>query len=303
MDAYIWGELAALGASVCFTFGPTFFTLAGRELGGITVNRMRLLLGTLYLVLFHWLYYGTPFPPGPKEALGYLLLSGAVGMGLGDAFMLSAFVCLGPRMTLLILNLSPVLATVAAWVLFQEHLSLEQLMAIGLVLGGVSWVVLERGEANEEGERPLRYPIRGIIYAVIAAVVGTIGTLLAKQGLRLGLPPISGSMVRLFGGMLVTWVWTTLSGQFWATWRAFLSRPRAFLFTALGVLIGPVLGMTLMLVAMNLVPLGIATTLASLAPVLILPIGRWIFKERISGQAIVGTLLATAGVIWLLGGR
>ena len=63
-----------------------------------------------------------------------------------------------------------------------------------------------------------------------------------------------------------------------------------------GTVVGPFIGMTLSLAAVQLAPVGIASTLMSLSPVLLLPLGHWIFKERITQRAIVGTVVAMVGV-------
>lgn len=52
------GEIAALSTSLCFAFGSTLFTLAGREIGAQRVNRARLLLAALLIALVHWLTFG-----------------------------------------------------------------------------------------------------------------------------------------------------------------------------------------------------------------------------------------------------
>ncbi len=300
MSTTLLGELAALAASFCFTFGPTLFTIAGRQVGSLVTNRMRLLLGTVYLFVFHWLRYGTPYPHLALAPLLYMLASGAVGLALSDMFLFESFVLIGPRMALLILSLSPALATALAWFILGERLNLPQLAAIAVVLGGVSWVVLERGEADAFGQRTHRHNSRGLLYAFIAAGVGAIGTLLAKAGMNYGIDAVSAATVRISAGMLVLWTWTLLSHSLTLTADALRAHPKALGIIAVGVLIGPVIGVSLALYALKTVPVGIATTLSSLSPILLLPIGHWIFKERITPRAILGTILATAGVIWLL---
>jgi drug/metabolite transporter (DMT)-like permease len=42
--------------------------------------------------------------------------------------------------------------------------------------------------------------------------------------------------------------------------------------------------------------LGVLATLMALPPVIVLPISYFVFKEKIGWQAIVGTILAIAGV-------
>ncbi len=300
MNTTLLGEFAALAASVCFTFGPTLFTIAGRQVGSLVTNRMRLLLGTVYLFIFHWLRYGTPYPHLATAPLLYMLASGAIGLALSDVFLFEAFVLIGPRLALLILNLSPALATALAWFLLGEHLTPTQLAAIGVVLGGISWVVLERGEADEQGRRAQRHNVRGVLYAVIAASVGAVGTLFAKVGMSYGIDAISAATVRISAGMLVLWTWTLLSRGLVPTADALRAHPKALGIIAIAVLIGPVVGVSLALYALKTVPVGIATTLSSLSPILLLPIGHWVFKERITHRAILGTIVATAGVIWLL---
>lgn len=300
MTSFLLGELAALSSSLCFTFGPTLFTIAGRQLGSLTTNRMRLLLGVAYFLVIHWIIFGTPYPHMATRPLIYMLLSGVVGLALSDVFLFEAFLLVGPRIALLIINLAPVLATAMAWVLLDERLSLPQLAAIAVVLSGVSWVVLERGAADEEGKRERHYAPRGLLYALIAAVVGAFGVLFAKMGMNANINPISGATVRLSGGMAVLWLWTILAGDLMPTLQKVRANPKALRMVAIAVLVGPVIGVSLSLYALKTIPVGIATTLASLPPVLLLPVSHWVFHERITPRAIIGTVIATAGVVWLL---
>jgi drug/metabolite transporter (DMT)-like permease len=70
----------------------------------------------------------------------------------------------------------------------------------------------------------------------------------------------------------------------------------------LGTLAGPVCGVYLSLVAIEHVPLGVATTLMGLVPVLILPVSRMLHKERISTRAVLGAIMAVAGLALLTAG-
>ncbi len=300
MSPTLLGELAALMASVCFTFGPTLFTLAGREIGSVKANRMRLLLGALYFGILHMLLYGRLFPRASWAPIVYMLLSGVIGLALSDTMLFEAFVRVGPRIALLILNLTPALAAATAWVVLDERLTLSQTAAIAVVLAGVSWVVLERETPDEDGQTSALHDRAGLLFAFAAALVSTASVILAKLGLRAGLSPISGATLRMFGGMLTLWTWTLLTKAAAPTLRTMRCHPKALGIIAAAVLIGPVLGMSLSMFALKAIPVGIATTLASLPPILLLPVGRWFFKEHITPRAVLGTVIATAGVIWLL---
>ncbi|NPA06124.1 MAG: DMT family transporter [Chloroflexi bacterium] len=296
----LWGELAALAAAVCFSLGPTFFTLAGRRVGAHVTLRWRLLLASLLLAGIHTLVYGRPWPHVTAYQAGLLFAAGFFALALADSLLFPAFVRLGPRLAMLILNLQPVLATALAWVTLKERLALWQLAAIALVLAGVSVVVLEQGN----GTRTLQGHVdwTGVGMAVGSALLGAVGVLLAKHGMQGQVPALSANLLRMLGGMVPIWLWAALRRQLRATWAAVRQDRRALQYLLAGVLVGPVLGMSLSLFALRTIPVGIATTLTALPPVLLLPIGRWVFHEHISPRAAIATLAATGGVIWLLVG-
>ena len=66
-----------------------------------------------------------------------------------------------------------------------------------------------------------------------------------------------------------------------------------------GAAAGPTIAVTLTLFAIQNAEVGVASTLTSLTPIILLPAGYFAFKERFGWQAIVGTLLAITGVALL----
>lgn len=63
-----------------------------------------------------------------------------------------------------------------------------------------------------------------------------------------------------------------------------------------GAVLGPFLGVWLSLVAVKYAYVGIASTLMSLPPIILIPVSHWVFKEKITFGAILGTVIAVAGV-------
>ena len=62
-----------------------------------------------------------------------------------------------------------------------------------------------------------------------------------------------------------------------------------------GSLTGPFIGVWLSLISVQKAPLGIASTLMSLMPIILLPVGYFLFDERIGMRAIGGTVVAFVG--------
>ncbi len=298
------GELAALGTSLCFAFGSTFFTLAGRQLGSILTNRVRLLLALLLVMLLHTLIYGQPFPvSASSERWIWLSLSGVVGFVLGDAFLFQAFIMIGPRLSMLMMALAPVLGAVIAWVFLHETLVLQEIIGITVTLAGILVVIAERrggGDGagkTESGNR--RHYIIGLLCGFGGALGQAGGLILSKLGLVGDFPALSGTLIRLLAAVVIVWLLALVNRQVMNTYHTMRERPRAFLLLAGGTVLGPVLGVWLSLVAVQNTNIGVASTLSSLTPIFLIPVSYFMFKERVTKQAIVGTIIAFAGMVLL----
>jgi len=302
MTSYL-GELAALTTAFCWSFTSIFFTLAGRQAGSVVVNRVRLVLAVIFLMLTHQLWLGAALPLNAEPYRWFWLgLSGVVGLVLGDAFLFQAYVWIGPRLSMLMMSLVPVISTALAWTFLTETLGLSQLIGITLTVGGIAWVVLERtGHRKKQNHTPdnPNY-LRGILFGLGAATGQASGLILAKQGLGGDFPALSGNLIRMLTATAVMWSITLVSGQAGATLRRITHRNQTLLLVTGGAITGPFLGVWLSLVAIQLTEVGIASTLMALTPVLLLPVGYFFFKEQISWRAVLGTIVAIAGVATLL---
>ncbi len=292
MSNYL-GELAALGTSVCFAIGSSLFSLAGRDLGSLVVNRIRLVMATLLLLIAHWFLLGNLWPAELSvEGGSWLALSGVVGLVIGDAFLFQAFVLVGPRLPMLMMSLAPVLAAFQAWLMFNEVLTLLQITGILITLAGIGWVIMN---GNGLQNRPAHYS-RGVLFGLFGAIGQASGLVLAKNGLPEGFSAISGNLVRMLAAALVLWGLTLLQGQFKATLVVLRGNWKGLGLSMLASIFGPVAGVSLALYSIQHAPIGVASTLMALPPVLLLPVGYFVFRERFGWGAVAGTLLAMVGV-------
>ncbi len=295
----IIGQLAALGTSLCFSATSTFFTLASRAVTSLVVNRTRLLVAILFLTLAHFLLQ-VPFPVQVEGfRIFWLGLSGVIGLALGDAFLFQAFVWIGARLTMLMMSLAPVLATLMSWAFLGESLKPSQLFAILVTVAGIAWVVLERPSSRGIQLKPTREHLLGLLFGFLAALGQAGGLVTAKLGLVGDFSALSGTLIRMIAAAIALWLVTLLQRQARVTYQRLKEHPRALWFIAAGALFGPTIGVTLSLVAIQRIPIGIASTLTALPPIFLLPIGYFVFKERFGWQAILGTLLTIGGVAML----
>ncbi len=303
MDALLrsyGGEAAALATSALWAFTAVFFTLASLRIGSYTVNRARLVLAVLFLGISHALVHGSFFPAGAgAEAWLWLGLSGLVGLTLGDTLLFQALVDLGTQRAMLVMASWPILAALMAFAFLGEQLTVRELAGVVLTLSSIAWVVAGGSGRATAGGAPARGLRRGLLLAAGGAACQAAGVLLAKKGLSGGLPALSGTVARMTVAAAGLWIVALFRRDAWDALRRLSADRRGALFTACGAVTGPFLGVWLSLVAVKFAKVGVAAALMSLPPVLLLPIGRWVFKDPLSPRALLGTSGALAGV-WLL---
>ncbi|NJD58098.1 MAG: EamA family transporter [Anaerolineales bacterium] len=299
------GELAALLTAMCYSISSIFFTVAGRKFGPAVSNRVRLVVAILLLCSVHWLIYGTPLPVNAEvERWFWLGISGIVGLAIGDLFLFKAYISMGPRIGLLFLSLAPAIATLLAWVFLGETLSVGSIFGIILTLAGITWVVLvsnSRSETQQTVERSIasRIDAKGVLAGLIAASGQALGVVLAKNGLKGNFPALSANVIRMSAAFLAFWLVTILQRQVVSTIQRVKDQRSGMVYILGGALFGPLIGVSLSLFAIQNTSIGIASTIIALPPIFLLPIGHFVFKEKISWQAVTGTIVAVTGVAML----
>lgn len=295
------GELAAIGTSLCFSIGSTLFTLSGREVGSVLVNRMRLLVSVLLVMLLHTLTFGQPIPvDAGTDRWFWLGLSGFIGLALGDAFLFQSFVLVGPRLAMLMMALAPVLGALLAWLFLGETLVVIEIVGISVTIGGIMLVIAERsgkGSQTEAGDN--RRYIIGLLCGLGGAAGQAGGLVLSKLGLQGGFPALSGNLIRLLIALVIIWALALVSRQLGHSYRTIRAHPRALLLLTGGAVLGPVIGVWLSLVAVQNTNIGVASTLSSLMPIFLIPISYFMFGERVTRQAVIGTLITFTGMVVL----
>jgi len=297
------GEIASLLTSVCWVLSMMSFTAGGKRVGSQIVNRTRLifgflLLGALNLILFQELI---PFSAAPDRWM-WLGLSGLVGLVIGDAFLFQSLLWIGPRRSLLIMASVPVLNTLLAWLFLDESLTMMAIVGISTIMIGILIVVSEKNGEEDKLAQDKKHFVFGLLFAVLGVVGQSTGMIFAKLGVHDGFPALSGTLMRVIIANVAMLGIALINHQIKPSYEALKANRKALFYISLGALFGPFLGIWLSLVGLQKTDVGVASTLQALAPVLMLPISHFVYKEKISLRAIVGTIVAVigVGVIFLL---
>ena len=138
------GEIAAILTALLWTINSILFTLAGKKIGAFCVNAYRIIIATIFVSITHLIIFGTVFPQAGIEQWFWIGLSGIIGLGIGDFGLFSAFVLIGPRLSVLVMALSPIFASIGAYIILGELLSVHVILGITITLSGVILAVLEK---------------------------------------------------------------------------------------------------------------------------------------------------------------
>jgi drug/metabolite transporter (DMT)-like permease len=299
MDANLIGEAAALATATLWTFNTLLFTSASKKIGPLSVNAYRIIMAVGFLAIAHMILLGTVVPNAGNEHWFWLGLSGIIGLGIGDFGLFSAFVTLGPRRTLLIMALSPIFASLGAYALSGETISLIAIAGMSVTLAGTIYVVLEREDQSGEQAATKGLKLRGLTLALVGAAGQGIGLAFSKKGINLdpavAIDPVSAALMRMVFGAFFVWISLVAIGKMPELRRA-LSDRSGMKHTVAGAFIGPFLGMTLSMVAVTFTQAGIAQTLMSLMPVMIIPVVWAVNKQKTSWRGILGAMIAVVGV-------
>jgi drug/metabolite transporter (DMT)-like permease len=94
------------------------------------------------------------------------------------------------------------------------------------------------------------------------------------------------------------WLLATFEGAAVRTLAALQDR-RSAGFMLAGAVCGPFLGVTLSLAALHWIPAGIAASITAIYPIFAILLAARFHGEPLTGRAIVGALVAVAGVVVL----
>ena len=288
------GELAALSAAGLWAIASMTYARLGVSVSPLLLNLGKGLVA-ITLVGLTLLVAGQALP-AQSTAITGLLVSGMVGIGIGDTFYFEALRRLGVRQVLLLGILSPPLTAILALLFLREMLPPRGLLGIAITLVGISWVITERTPVD-----PTRLPQkwRGIGFALLALLGNSAGALLARNALSTTeISPLWGALLRLLGGMCVLVGWIGLSPSL-RNQLPKLSTPTVILPLGSAAFMGTYLGIWLQQVSLKYTAAGIAQTLSATGPVFILILEK-VNGKGVSRRAWIGTAIALGGIFLLL---
>ena len=296
------GEFISIGVAFSWTATALLSEFGSKRLGNLTLNVLRMALALLFSVVLFGVVTGNILPPGASaEACGWMLLSGLVGYVIGDFCLFQCYIIIGSRYGQLFMTLAPLSAALMAWVMLGQQMTLMSILAMLVTLFGISISVLGRGEHHKVS---LKLPLNGILFAIGAAVCQGVGLVLSKIGMDYYEPsasmpewlvPFSANFYRCVAGIIgFTFLLYYRDGM--APLREAMHDKKGLSVATATTIFGPFVGVGFSLMAVQYTAAGIASTLMAMTPIIIILPAYWLFHEKITWKAILGTLISVIGV-------
>ena len=288
------GEIAALTTALCWAIAARLFRLLGRSFSPLAMNFWKGSISILLLSIATQFFL--PSVSLPPSAWYWLLLSGAIGIGLGDTFFFQALNKVGDAQTMLVAEtLAPIFTAILAMAWIGEWLSWQQWLGIAVVIMSVDMIVkLQKRSALE------LFSLSGYVFAALAALCQAVGAVISRDILvSFELDAFNASQIRLIGGLVIITSLMLVMKQRWLpetvnairTWELFFAT----------TLIGTVLAIYLQMVAFSATKAAVVQTLFASSVVLSLGLA-WLLGERVSRATLIWSLIALVGVailVWL----
>ncbi len=286
------GEITALLTACCWSFSSYIFTAAANRIGSVQININRMILAVIILFAAISLA-GIEFKLSNNQLIN-LAISGIVGLVVGDSFLFKAFTMIGTRLSMLLMSLTPVMSAILAFFFLNERIPLIGILGMIITLFGIILVVFDK---KENGTSINTGKGLGIFYGVLGALGQAVALIFAKLAFEeSAINGFLATFIRIFSASILILPLSILLGRYKNPFKLYSADRKGLVLTLGGTFFGPVLGITLSLISISHASIGVASTLMATVPVIMLPIGKIIFKDKITTRGVIGAVIAVSGI-------
>lgn len=325
------GEIISIAVALSWTLSALFFEVAGKKIGSLTVNILRLIFAFFLLGTMLFVTTGSYFPQNADANTWiWMILSGLVGFVFGDLCLFYSYLLITARFSQLLMTLAPPFAAFFGWIILGERLSPMGFVGMAVTLLGISISVFKRGGNTKDTSydntlvaggsnlvvatgwgklKPnikLHLPLNGLLLGIGGALGQGLGIVLSKQGMNYyaisakgtevaSYIPFAATQIRIITGTIGFALIILLSGRL-KNFKEGIKDGKAVGTTFLGSIFGPFIGVSLSLMAIQHTNTAIASTIMATTPIIILIPYFFLYHKKITPVEVLGAVLSVVGV-------
>ena len=288
------GIISAFGAAISWTYACFIWRSQTEKYKSIDINLVKNLIA--FLIFLPAFFNFSVFTD--SKSILTLLLSGVIGIGLGDTFYIKSLKKIGTRRTLSIETLSPLLAALSGEIFINENLEFRSYA--GIVIISISLFILLREKTNflvnDLATVTKENNIKKYLFSFLSVLCAVSGGLLSRiVFLESNLSPLETTEIRLLGSILFLITIKRFRVNLFLN-KLDNNNQKRFL---LSIFLGTNLGILLQQIVFKTLPLGIGWTLLSTSPIVSLFFANK-EEEQITKSVIFFTTLLFLGLCLII---
>jgi drug/metabolite transporter (DMT)-like permease len=286
------GEIFSTLSALAWAFAVILYRKSGEQISPFALNLFK---NTLVIVLFGstMVLLGVPFFPADQTVSDwvYLLVSGAIGIGIADSVFFASLNRLGAGRSAIVDCLYSPFVILCSFVFLSEPVGLSLLVGVSLIIAGI--MVGTWKPAHIDSPTELRQIRVGILLGIVAMLLMAVGIVMAKPVIT-DSNPWWASSVRVIGGLALLGIQAVIRSDKKEIVRTFTPGP-LWKVTVPATLVGSFVANFFWIVGMKYTYATIASVLNQLSCLFVLVFATAFLGEPLTGRKSIAIVLGFAG--------
>ena len=185
----------AIGANLTFSSASMIFSVYAKRFSSMWINQVKVIVAFMaFLIAMVFTQKTVEVSP---EVVTLLMLSGLIGLCIGDIFLFKAFTTLGAARSLVLFTFQPLMLGIYGYFFIGQIFTLNQTLAVICMIICVFIFMLERNKTTGS------WDIKSFIWAFLGITLDAIGVMLTREGYELnpGLETFQVNFIRAVGAI------------------------------------------------------------------------------------------------------
>jgi DME family drug/metabolite transporter len=289
------GELAALGAALCWTVSAALYKVALSDAKPVSANISRCISTTVFFIVCLGVTGRLQYLAALRvDSLLLAGLSGVIGLCVGDTLYMLSLKLIGVSRAVPVTCTYPLFTMLFATLFFSEQITLLVLLGTVLIVIGI-WLISQEKDKSSGMRKNVLF--KGVLVAFIAAVVWGMSIAFMDEALTLSkLGVLDAAFVVNTVRLSATTFSLLAISPFFDRQFGFLKlKKKTWVILALGGIVALGLGWVLLAISLLDIPISYAVPISSVSPLFATLSGAFLLKERVTTTIFVGSVFVVLG--------
>ncbi len=298
MSAILLGEVAALGAAICWAVAPILYRQALFKVAPFSANIVRCATNAIFMVIalfiFGWAGVLTKLP---MEALILTITSGFIGLVVGDTLYMYGLRSIGVSRAVPLAATYPLFSLIWATFLLHQPVTLAAAVGASVILVGI-WL-LSREKSGDTLHFRKRIVLTGVAMSLLTAVIWSVSLSIMDVVVSMpGVETLAANYSVITVRIMSTALFLLILAPVLDKNHGFLKvSRRTILLLCIGGLVANAVGWLLMNYSFLNIVESQAVPISSTTPLFSALTGYVIFREKRTINNIFGATIIVVGVI------